>query len=76
MKDPFLSASHYWPFDDIKENLLSADIVTGHNAIFMNGSTVSVDHTLNMTYATTEAPGSSIILGDFNGKILQFIGVK
>jgi len=67
LKDPFLSASHYWPFEDIKENLLSADIVTGHNAIFLNGSTVSEDHTSKLTYATTDVPGSSIILGDFNG---------
>ena len=71
MKDPFLESSHFWPLDNHK-SILSIDIQTGHNAILMNGSTISVDPSSKLVYASTEYPGSYIILGDFNGKIDRF----
>lgn len=70
VKDPFLTSSHFWPLKDIKQNLLSMDIQTGHNAIFMNGSAMKLDKKDVLVYASTELPGSYIILGDFNGKPL------
>ena len=75
MKDPFLASSHFWPLHEIKENLLSIDIQTGHNALFMNGSTMDVDRKAKLIYGSTETPGSYIILGDFNGKLQVIVDV-
>ncbi|XP_065051280.1 uncharacterized protein LOC135680954 [Rhopilema esculentum] len=66
LKDPFLESSHFWPLDN-RKSILSIDIQTGHNAILMNGSTIGSDPKTKLVYATTEYPGSYIILGDFNG---------
>ncbi len=52
---------------DKSKAILVVDIQTGHNAILMNGSRIEAD-TDGKPYATTEYPGSYIILGDFNGK--------
>ena len=68
MKDPFLESSHFWPLEHSK-TILTTDIQTGHNAILMNGSKISDDPgSKPVKYASTEFPGSYIILGDFNGK--------
>lgn len=48
--------------------ILTADIQTGKNAILMNGSRIMADSRTRQAHATTEYPGSYIILGDFNGK--------
>ena len=64
--DPFLDASHYWPFET-EHGPLSPDIVTGHNAVLMNGSHLTGIKSRGVS-ADTEAPGSFIILGDFNSK--------
>ena len=66
VKDPFLESSHFWPLDN-RKSILSIDIQTGHNSILMNGSTIGSDPETKLVYATTEYPGSYIILGDFNG---------
>lgn len=55
---------------DNHKSILSIDIQTGHNAILMNGSTISADPS-KLVYASTEYPGSYIILGDFNGKLMK-----
>eukprot|EP00794_Sanderia_malayensis_P016637 gene16637-18327_t len=66
VKDPFLESSHFWPLDQ-KKIIAVTDLQTGHNGILMNGSTIKKDNEINLPYATTEHPGSYIILGDFNG---------
>ncbi len=56
---------------DQSKAILISDIQTGHNGILMNGSKVELDDVTKHPHASTERPGSYIILGDFNGKMLQ-----
>lgn len=81
VNDAFLDAAHYWPFDN-QHGPLSMDIITGHNAIFMDGAEVSTNETYSIcgeggancvqksmkgSCATTQKKGSYIIAGNFKG---------
>jgi len=64
-KDPFLDATHYWPFET-SHTVLTQDIVTGHNAILMDNADTENDDDIG-EIASTMRNGSYVIAGDFKG---------
>lgn len=62
--DPFMIATHLWPFDS-SNHILTTDLISGHKAILANGA--KIEKHINESYASTEYTESYIICGDFAG---------
>ena len=63
----FMDSSHFWPLVS-SQSILTPDIITGRNAILMDGADVVKSNDFLET-VTTEKKGSYVILGDFKGLV-------